>query len=276
MKGGSVNRRDLDKVTFVPVELIRKACSSGMDRTLLELIRIKLQFGACVPKGAVKGGWKRLVGAGWARASERFIHPLPWRELALWRDYSAGKSTIRKLIQGGQAARFTLHMTGHGPAAFFHILQEYALRIHRREGMGGTSSSGEGIPTRAEPEAREPRRKAGKLAQALLRQSPHEGGISLSLMAGMFNRTKAWASGMRRVIQSLGWCLYTRRWIPVTRNELVVAKRCKVTAPYVYRKSTLKDGSLRYGPAMEVTSACIPLSPVTLRFRVFSTITVSR
>jgi hypothetical protein len=221
--------RVAEHYTNVPVRVITDAAKRGLCRPLLSLITLKLTKGFRVAKKDAPH-WKAMLKAGWVRECRGFIYPLPWAAIG-GEEIAEGPAKGR---MGATTVKYDLRLVAGGLAGLFFTVQEYMRNIH--------------APTldqslRMQEGRLKPRRKAGGKAtrprrqpKATLRhsQSVHKGGVSLSLLADAFDRTKAWASQMRRRCETELLCGYRRRFEQVSADEVRVANALGMGGAYRY------------------------------------------
>lgn len=216
--------------TNVPVGVVTDAAKRGLSRPLLSLITLKLTQGFRVAKKDAPH-WRVMVKEGWAGQDRGHIYPRSWAHI--------GGKLIEKGPQigkrGATVVKFDLRMVAGGVASLFYTVQEYMRGIHAMT-LEQTLRMQEG--------RLKPSRKANaKAVKALVRkpkatlrhsQSEHKGGISLSLLADAFNRTKAWASQMRRRCETELFCGYRRRFEQVSEKEAKAANALGIGGAYRY------------------------------------------
>ena len=208
--------------TLVPVRLIHTCAEKRLHKELLAFVRLKLLHGAIVPKRGLRC-WRDLVRLGWAREGKKDIYPLPW---SAFRE----KDEVTQK-NGYTGVRLDISHVDMGIASLFHVIQEFALRIHpvrdgghlktEHDAAKGKSST---VAPQGGAELRAVTPKTnGSTSKRHLQPSPHHGGISLQIMADKFRKTKVWASQMRRTLEHGLCCTYTRRYEKVTKKEVDAA-----------------------------------------------------
>lgn len=94
-----------------------------------------------------------------------------------------------------------------------------------------------------------------------LQPCEHNGGVSLSLIAKWFGRTKQWASYMRRKCEAEGLLRFSRRYKQVPRWEAEAREFCEDLSPVFYLPG---KGSRLF---REITSRCTVLYNVEFKWK---------
>ncbi len=272
--GGRVSG-DKGKYVNLPVRLVEEAAANKASHVLLTLLKHKMGDGNCavIPKRAFPG-WKRAVALGWLRESKDNVHPLPFRA---WDEPLKDRKGNMLGKKGRQTVKFDTEMLRAGVAALYYVLQEYMMRVHPKAPAEGRSTTeapvvmrkdagvGDPAAARLRNTARKPGGRPRKDKRAVPLQSAHAGGIALSLMAGKFERTKVWASQMRRKLEEAGMCLYVRRWERVGKDEYL-AGRALGEPGYGRKVLCLPDGTPAHVYVREVTSMAVPSLLLCFRY----------
>lgn len=163
-----------------------KAAREGTVKQLMMLLRLKRDNpGKAALPKKDVPKWRALVKAGYAREGKTHIH-------------------LSALTGRGLTVKIESEWLDLDPLTVaFMVLQAYLIRCVSLTGR-----------------TRQARRRNLRLVG-----NENSGGVCLDMMAGMFGKTRQWASWMRRRIEKAGFAVYSRRWVACSESEAYICKQ---------------------------------------------------
>jgi hypothetical protein len=182
------------KFQVVGMGIVLKAADQNGLKALWEYLQLRFRGWSYARKDDVRH-WKKIINLGLAREGKDTIHFIRNEELR----------------QEGASFVVTEEMMAFNPVeAAYLLVQAHYLRTISLTG----------------------RKLRQRKLNIRLVSNENCGGVCLDHMASVFNRTRSWASLMRRKMEKNGWCAYKRRYTDVTLPEAQCATRLGIGGKY--------------------------------------------
>ena len=209
---------------YVAIETIHEAAFRHKERVFKKMCQARLtaieQGRDYIAKSECKN-WLEIVSAGYAYESTNHIH----------------FHKLKRDTTGNEVRIDTRYLSLPPVESLVLLVHAFYLRISEIPG----------------------RKRTSRLAHLRLLGSRHRGGMCLTELARFFNRTKQWASQMRKKLEKLGLCSFKARW-QTSKVEDVMTEFILETEKFVL----LRDGKR---VKRRLTSLCTIHEAVCIRRR---------